>query len=866
MDSKKITLAVLAGLVITSSAVLAAPPVSINSTREVLSFDGGWRFLAADAPGAEQPGFDDTKWKPVSVPHDWSIAGPFAETNLTGGAGAFLPSGVAWYRKTFSLPENSLGRRVFVEFDGVMQNSTVWINGFHLGHRPNGYVGFRYELAAKLLNFGPGTVNVLAVCADTSAQPASRWYSGAGIYRHVRLIVTDPVHITENGVFVSTPEVSATEATVKIETTVTNETGLPREISVQTTLLAPDGKIVATIETGAMAAGTPSTVSARTDNASELAGTVPGVPTDGKLVQQIIFSKPQLWNLNDPKLYRVVSKVRADGKILDEQTTTIGIREAKFTSDQGFVLNGKKVVLHGVCLHHDGGAFGAAVPLAIWEQRLKALRTLGANAIRTAHNPPAPEFLDLCDRMGFLVMDEFFDCWTVAKNPFDYHLFFNEWSLRDAADAVRRDRNHPSVILYSIGNEIHDTPQPAVAIPIASNLVQVCHANDPTRPVTQALFRPNVSHDYDNGLADLLDVIGTNYRDNELLAAQRAKPERKIVGTEQRHDRQTWLWLRDNPSHAGQFLWTGVDYLGESRHWPLVNHSSGLVDRTGEVKPMAFERASWWLAEPMVRIVRRTAPNDRMPTDPGYGGEELHTQVQFADWTSRNPAPHTETVEAYSNCGEVELFLNGKSLGAKKINADASPRVWKVPFAPGVLKAVGKNNVAAGILPAVEPGILPGGKNVDDGERVKHSEVAASSSVRPGGKMPPSTAGRMPAATDELRTAGKAKKIILTTDCPKLSPTWDDVACVRVTIVDANGVTVPRADDLISFKVSGPGIIAVVDSDDTVSHEPFQAGERRAFQGECVAFVKATDASGKIQVTATAAGLAAGSLTIKTAR
>ena len=326
-------------------------------------------------------------------------------------------------------------------------------------------------------------------------------------------------------------------------------------------------------------------------------------------------------------------------------------------------------MLKGVCLHEDGGAFGAAVPLAIWEQRLTTLKTLGVNAIRTAHNPPAPEFLDLCDRMGFLVMDEFFDCWTVAKNPYDYHLFFDEWSLRDERDAILRDRNHPSVIIYSVGNEIHDTPNAALAKKILSGLVATAHEADPTRAVTQALFRPNVSHDYDNGLADLLDVIGTNYRDTELLAAQRAKPDRKIIGTEQRHDRQTWLWLRDNPSHAGQFLWTGVDYLGESRRWPLVNHSSGLLDRTGAVKPRSFERQSWWSDAPMVRIMRRTAPDDRMPDDPGYGGEELHTQVEFADWTPRNPKPHDETVEAYSNCEEVELFLNGKSLGAQKINS-----------------------------------------------------------------------------------------------------------------------------------------------------------------------------------------------------
>ncbi|MDR3458388.1 MAG: glycoside hydrolase family 2 TIM barrel-domain containing protein [Verrucomicrobiae bacterium] len=769
------------------SGLIASAPAAEN-------FDAGWLFLKADAPGAEQAAFADSTWRQLDLPHDWSIEGPFAETNQTGGAGAFLPSGIGWYRKHFSLPQSDAGRSVAIGFDGVMQNSDVWINGFHLGHRPFGYVSFNYALTGHL-NFGGD--NVIAVRCDTSAQPASRWYSGAGIYRHVRLTVTDPVHLTEHGVFISTPEVTAAKATVRIQTLVTNEDAVIHEVKIRTTLLSPNGKTVATIESDLdLTNGTAETVS-----------------------QQISFPKPQLWNLDDPKLYHAVSEIISDqavsaGVVLDDATNNFGIRDARFTSDRGFVLNGKKVVLYGVCLHHDGGAFGAAVPLAIWEQRLKALRSLGANAIRTAHNPPAPEFLNLCDHMGFLVMDELFDCWTVAKNPYDYHLYFNDWSPIDAADSVRRDRNHPSVVLYSVGNEIHDTPNADLAIPILRGLVAVCHTNDPTRPVTQALFRPNVSHDYDDGLADLLDVVGTNYRDNELLAAQRAKPERKIIGTEQRHDRQTWLWLRDNPSHSGQFLWTGVDYLGESQHWPLVNHSSGLLDRTGNVKPMAFERQSWWSPAPMVRLARRTAPNDRMPDDPGYGGPELHTQVQFADWNPRNTAPHDETVEAYSNCREVELFLNGKSLGSQAIHADASPRIWKVPFAPGTLKAVARNN----------------GKVV---------------------------------AKDELLTAGKAAKIVLSTETKKLSPGWDDVAIVRATIVDAHDITVPRADALVSFKISGPGVIAAVDNADPVSHEPFQAAERHAFQGGCVAFVKATATSGKITLAATAAGLSAGSLTLK---
>jgi beta-galactosidase len=798
------------------------------------NLDPRWQFLPMDVPGAEQPQFDDRAWHTVDLPHDWSIEGPFAETNRTGGSGGFLPSGVGWYRRAFTVSEVWSDRRVFVEFDGVMQNSEVWINGVSLGKRPFGYVSFGYELTGHL-KFGNYQTNILAVRADTSDQPASRWYSGAGIYRHVWLVVTDPIHFERWGVFVSTPQVSATQATVRVETSLANQSGLARDIIVQTVLIAPDGKSVASIETKALLPGAPVSGPARSNNAPEHAGPEAGAPSGDRFIQQIILPGPQLWNLDDPKLYRAVSEVRDGEKILDRQVTPFGIREAKFEADTGFWLNGKNFKIKGVCVHHDGGAFGAAVPLGVWEQRLTTLKSLGVNAIRTAHNPPAPEFLDLCDRLGLLVMDEFFDCWTVPKNPYDYHLYFNEWSKTDERDTILRDRNHPSVILYSVGNEIHDTPKAELARGILQGLVETAHAADPTRPVTQALFRPNVSGDYTNGLADLLDVIGTNYRDNELLAAQRAKPSRKIIGTEQRHDRQTWLWLRDNPSHSGQFLWSGIDYLGESRRWPVIAAGSGLLDRTGAPKPMAFERQSWWSDRPMVYLTRRIATNAVGPTDPGYEPAQQDAlrrpQVLFPDWTPKNSQPHDENVEVYSNCQDVELFLNGKSLGTKPLNADATPRVWKVAWVPSTLKAVARN----------------------DGKVV---------------------------ATDELRTAGKPAKILLSIgradllvgqDARQRVPTaqtqlpldWNAVALVRATVVDKHDVVVPGASDLISFAISGPGTIAAVDNADNASHEPFQASERHAFQGKCVAFVKATAPSGKITLTASAPGLKSGKLVLQ---
>ena len=402
------------------------------------------------------------------MPHDWSIEGPFAANNPTGGAGGFLPAGSGWYRKHFTLPADYARRRVFLDFDGVMANSTVWINGHALGKRPNGYVSFRYELTPYLV-FGSGKGNVLAVRADNSAQPASRWYAGAGIYRHVRLIVTDPVHLDHWATVIKTTNVTADQATVQTRSTVVNSSDTLRSVSLQITLLGPEGAPVRTAETP------PQTIA-------------PGKSADFQ--QDIPVEKPQRWDIETPRLYRAVVRARAGGSTLDDETISFGIREFHFDAATGFWVNGRNRKIKGVCLHQDASAFGVAVPLRAWERRLERLRQLGVNAIRTAHNPPAPEFLDLCDQMGFLVMDELFDCWTVAKKPYDYHLNFTEWSRIDTRDTVRRDRNHPSIILYSASNEIRDTPNAALARQILTSLLTVFHENDPTRPVTQALISP----------------------------------------------------------------------------------------------------------------------------------------------------------------------------------------------------------------------------------------------------------------------------------------------------------------------------------------------------------------------------------------
>ena len=790
------------------SLALIAPPLSgASADRVTQSLDRGWRFLQADAPGAKEPTFDDSSWSQVDVPHDWSIAGAFSESNPSGGAGAFLPAGVSWYRKILDIPADWDHRRIAVEFDGVMAHSEVWINGFRLGTRPYGYESFTYDLTGHVKI---GQTNVLSVRTDTSSQPSSRWYSGAGIYRHVRLVSTSLVHIAPWGAFVATPLATREKAQVDVQVSVANDEDISTPARVVVDLYDSAGRHVA----GEWS---------RTEE-------VPG-KSAATVTVKVALSKPSLWALETPTLYRAHVQIRQARTVVDSVDVPFGIRDARFDASSGFWLNGVNLKLKGVCLHTDGSAVGIAVPLDVWRYRLLALKRIGVNAIRTAHNPPAPEFLDLCDQLGFVVMDEMFDCWTVAKNPYDYHLDFQTWSVPDTRDAVRRDRNHPSIILYSAGNEIHDTPQAEHSKAILASLLKTFHENDPTRPVTQALFRPNVSHDYEDGLADMLDVIGTNYRFNELIAAHVAKPTRSIVGTENGHEIRAWIAVRDVPFYSGEFLWSGIDYLGESAQWPQIASGSGILDRLSDARPIGRQIESWWSAKPMVALFRRIAPNAALPTDPGYDAVKRRT-VLFPDWTPADRAPHLETVELYTNCETVELFLNGRSLGlqrrapapakqadsawtrARRDDASASdpdaPRVWKVDFEPGSLLAVGSNGC---------------------------QEVARA----------------------ELRTAGPAAALAIEAPTTHIGSTWDDVGIATVTVVDAQGTPVPGADNEVTFSASGAHLIGV-DSADNASHESFVGSHRRAYQGRCQALIRRSETSPTATLSASSPGLRSASL------
>ena len=750
-----------------------------SSNRSTLSFDKDWQFIKEDVKGAEMSAFDDSKWRKLDVPHDWSIEGPYDVSNPTSRGGGYLPSGIGWYRKSFSLNETDAKKKVFIEFDGVMANSDVWINRFHLGKRPYGYISFYYDLTDHL-KFGKDEKNILSVRADNSIQPASRYYTGAGIYRHVRLVITNPLHIDQWGVYVSTANVTSKKASVNIESSITNQSNNATTVTLETTILDPSGKNIFSKEI----------------KQSISAGQYLS------LHQNIEINNPALWNLDQPNLYKAKTIIRSGKTSLDEQTTIFGIRESKFEAATGYWLNGKNIKIKGVCLHHDAGALGSAVPLRAWERRLELLKQVGVNAIRTSHNPVAPEFLDLCDRMGFLVMDETFDTWNAAKPNGEkgYNLNFTQWWEKDTRDMIMCDRNHPSIIIYSVGNEIHDNLNDSTGFKKYKDQQDLIHKLDPGRPVTMALFRPGQSKVYDNGFADKMDIVGQNYRENELVAAHNTKPGRIVIGTENGHTQLAWLALRDNPFMSGQFLWVGIDYLGEAQ-WPEITFGQGLFDRTGGWKQLSYQRQSWWSDKPVVHIVRKE--------------ENAGVGDWVANWTPTDFGTYDDgKVQVYSNCDDVELFLNGKSLGSKAKPADDSPRSWDVTFEKGSLKAIGKN---------------------------KGTEVAS----------------------EEHKTAGDPIKIVLSADRPTISSNWDDVSYVTVNVVDANGVICPNSDKLISFMISEAGLIAGVDNGDITSHEQYQASQRHLYRGRCVAILKAKSSNGKITLKASSPGLEDATITLE---
>lgn len=771
--------------------------------------DYDWQFLLGDPPGAQEPAFDVSGWRTVVLPHDWSIEGQRSPKNPMGGSGGFFPAGIGWYRRSFTAPASWRGKRVSVEFEGVYMNSTVYINGHELGTRPYGYSTFVYDLTPHL---NPGGRNVLAVRVDQSRHKNSRWYSGSGIYRHVWIHVTEPVHVAQWGVFITTPEVSPARATASVKTRVVNESAVPATVVVQTALYGPSG---------APAGRTESKVTIKAGSSEELA-------------QELTVPKPALWSPEAPNLYRAVTTVLSGGKPSDQVTTHFGIRTIAWSVDQGFQLNGKTVKLCGGCVHHDNGPLGAAAFDRAEERRVRLLKDAGFNAIRTAHNPPSPAFLDACDRLGMLVMDESFDCWAKGKSPYDYGISFAEWWQRDIDAMVLRDRNHPSVVMWSIGNEIPERGSDAGAR-TAKMLADYVRTLDRTRPITSALnnVRPWPSTD---AYFAALDIGGYNYNLANHAEDHKRVPSRIMVCTESfpRAAFESWQLVTDFPYIIGDFVWTALDYLGESGigRWyyrdpkdtsrelsmgsdalyPWHGSDCGDLDICGFRKAVSHYRNILWnRGEKLYLGVRQPVPEGKELRVTAWGVWPV-----YESWTWPGMEGKLLEAEVYSRCDLVRLYLNDELVGEKPTTrAEQFKAVFRVPYRPGVLKAVGIQN----------------------------------------GK---------PAAEFVLRTAGEPVQLRLTPDRTTLVADAHDLAFVSVEAVDGSGQPHPRADQPVSFTLSGPGAIAAVGSANMSSEEPYQGNQRRLFNGKALVVVRSTRRAGQITLTATAPGLKPATLRLQT--
>lgn len=755
-----------------------------------LCFD--WRFTKGDPTGAEKSDFQDSGWAEVQLPHDWSIGGPKAEKNPGDTKNGFFPGGVGWYRKHIRFSPSDEGKKIFVDFDGVYQNSEVWINGHSLGRRPNGFISFQLDLT-PYVKFGQD--NVLAVRVDNSDQPNCRWYTGSGIYRDVRLTVTDKLHVNSWGTYVTTPRISKEKATVRVRTEIQNSDSQPRRCTLVTRVIDPDENVVAErIVTDQ--------ILAQSEHAFD---------------QEVQIPDPKLWSIDYPRMYTVATLVRDEHGICDHYTTPFGIRSACFDKDRGFVLNGEPLKLKGVCIHQDAGSLGVAVPKRAWERRLAILQSIGCNAIRASHNPPSPEMLNLCDRMGFLVIDEAFDKWDAP-----YGQWFEDWWQADLTDTIRRDRNHPSVIMWSVGNELSDQGKPKFVEQL-KKLVVLSHQVDPTRPVTCAL-KPakKVTSREENAkivtaIAKSMDVLSCNYQEQWFEDYRKANPEVIIVASESYpyyrgkgltykafEPLNPWLEADRHGYVAGAFYWTGIDYLGEAEDgWPSHGWNCSLIDTCGYVRPFAYLQKSLWTSEPMVHIA---AVNDSLDV-PAATKDHWGWPKMDSHWNLPQLRGRCVKVATFTNCEAVELLMNGKSMGCKQLKDFPDKMItWCIPYKSGRIEARG----------------------------FVHGHVET---------------------THVLRTAGKAAKIGLAADRATIRADGRDLCYVDVEITDRCGTVVPSAKQQIRFTIDGPGAIIGVDNGDLRSMESFKATKRSAFHGKAQVVVQAMENTGAMVLHAYADGL-----------
>lgn len=854
---------------------------SAMAQRERVAFNDGWRFTKGDPENAgvslsytnlkawilpsgnafratnsfpspteeppvvsfAQPDFNDNSWRKLNLPHDWGIEGPFQQ-EYPGETGKLPWWGVAWYRKQFALPASDAGKRIVLEVDGAMAYASVWLNGKLVGGWPYGYASWQLDLTPLVK---VGGENTLAIRLD-NPKDSSRWYPGGGIYRNVWLTKTAPVHVGQWGVKVTTPRVDKTRSDIAVEVNWQNKTATRVEVRAVTEFHELDANgLKARKVQASPAPGGPSEVFGRS---STPAGTMTNI------WQRFSILSPKFWSVTTPNRYIAVTTIEHDGKVVDRIETPFGIRTIQFTADNGFLLNGERVPIRGVCNHHDLGALGAAFNTRAAERQLEILREMGVNAIRTAHNPPAPELLELCDRMGFLVMVEAFDCWKGRKKPNDYHLLFWDWFEPDLRAMVRHFRNHPSVIIWSTGNEMPDQRN-AQGVELSKRLTAIVHEEDPTRPVTAGC-----NHDVAgfNGFQNTVDIFGYNYKPHLYARFRATNSLIPLYGSETASTVSTrgeyffpvsddksqgladfqvssydlyaprWAMTPEaefrgqdtNPFVAGEFVWTGFDYLGEP-----TPYTSDLSNLNNYSNPEDRARAEKELAEMgKIRTPSRSSyfgivdlagfKKDRFYLYQSRWRPDLRMAHILPHWNWAGREGEVTPVHVYTSGDEAELFLNGKSLGRKKKAALEYRLRWNdVKYAPGELKVVAYKN---------------------------------------GKKW----------ATDVVRTTGPATKLLLEADRATIAADGKDLSFVAVTVADKKGQLVPRSKNQLKFTIEGPGEIVATDNGDPTSFESFQAPERKAFNGLALVIVRAkAGESGKIKLTANSDHLQAAVVTVR---
>jgi beta-galactosidase len=775
--------------------------------REVRRLDDGWAFHRGEAAGAETPSLDDSAWPRVTLPHDWSIAGPVSRTEPVAGNGGYFPTGTGWYRLKFAALPAWTGRRVEIEFEGSYMNTEVWLNGVSLGKWVYGYTPFRFDITPHLK---PGAGNLLSVRVDNSAQPNSRWYSGSGLYRPVWLLVTDPVHVAAGGVFLTTDELTENQAKLTARTEVFNSSVTARQLVVRTEILDLQGRPVVS------------------ENQSL---SIPANSVWSGAVS-LIVPKPQPWSPESPAIYRAVTRVLDGERVLDEVVTRFGIRTARFSAERGFELNGRSLKLLGGNVHHDTGPLGAAAFARAEERKVELLKAAGFNAVRVAHNPPSTAFLDACDRLGLLVMDEIFDGWEKKKNKQDYSTHFKEWWARDVVAWVRRDRHHPSVVIWSAGNEMFERGS-ASGQRIAREIAARIREFDTSRPVSAGVNGLGKPEDWPklDPLFAAFDIAGYNYELTRHTADHARLPDRVMVAAEsyQNETFANWVAMTDHPYVVGDFVWTALDYLGEAgigrvfppgeeakKHWeaemfPWHGAYCGDIDLTGWRKPVShYRNIVWDRGEKLYAAVFAPAPGGG-----NWNVTPWSMPPALPAWTWPGQEGKPLKVEVYSRHDAVRLELNGQSLGEKSTTrAEEFKAEFTVPYAAGELKVIG----------------LSGGQPVE---------------------------------TFVLKTAGKTARLRLTADREKLTAGGQDLAFVTVEALDENGVWQPHAEPRVTFKVEGAGSLAAVGSGDMTSLDSYQGSGRTLFQGRALAIVSSLAQAGPITLTATAPGLEPARLTLE---